>query len=135
MKRYLLAVIGVFLAWSVLDFVFHGVLLKSEYEATAHIWRPLEEVNMVLANLVTLVLAVLYTGLYQTLIHPKNMTRALKMGGYIGLMSGISTGLGFYCYMLIPLTLAAGWMVTWTVEMLAASAVVGAILKEPELAP
>jgi len=40
-KRAILAVVGVFIAWSMLDFLIHGLLLQSTYEATANLWRPI----------------------------------------------------------------------------------------------
>ena len=40
MKRIVLAVVAVFVAWSALDFVIHGLILASSYEATARLWRP-----------------------------------------------------------------------------------------------
>ena len=44
MKRTLLAVLAVFVMWSVLDFVIHGLILGSIYMATPHLWRPMHEV-------------------------------------------------------------------------------------------
>ena len=40
-KRIILAVVAVFIAWSILDFILHGLLLRSTYEATANLWRPM----------------------------------------------------------------------------------------------
>ena len=45
LKRNLLAIIAVFVVWSILDFLIHGMLLQSSYEATANLWRPMEEMN------------------------------------------------------------------------------------------
>ena len=39
-KRALIAMVAVFAAWSVIDFIIHNLLLMDAYAATAHLWRP-----------------------------------------------------------------------------------------------
>jgi len=46
MKRMILSVLAVFLAWSVVDDVIHGVILRSSYAATAPLWRPMGDMKM-----------------------------------------------------------------------------------------
>ena len=53
-KRTMISIIAIFVAWSLLDFVIHGVLLQQAYVDTAHLWRPMHEMNMPLMYLVTL---------------------------------------------------------------------------------
>ena len=45
-KRILLGALAVFVGWSVLDFVMHGLILTDAYAATAHLWRPMDEMKM-----------------------------------------------------------------------------------------
>ena len=42
-KNLLLSGVVVFIAYQVLDFVTHEVLMRSDYDATAQVWRPQEE--------------------------------------------------------------------------------------------
>lgn len=46
MKKTILAILAVFIAWSVMDFVIHGVNLRSSYAASTSLWRPLGEMKM-----------------------------------------------------------------------------------------
>jgi hypothetical protein len=46
MQRFVLAVLAVFIAWAVLDFVIHGVLLQATYQATPALWRPMADMSM-----------------------------------------------------------------------------------------
>lgn len=46
MKRTIWAVVAVFIAWSIPDFVLHGLLACSTYEASAKLWRPRDQMNM-----------------------------------------------------------------------------------------
>ena len=80
MKRIVLAVLAVFVAWTALDLVIHGVVLRCDYEATAALWRPMNEMKMNLMHLVVLVSAVAFTCLYAWFIGTKNWGPALRTG-------------------------------------------------------
>ena len=42
-KKIIIAIIAVFILWSILDFVIHGVLLSEAYKATVELWRPMKK--------------------------------------------------------------------------------------------
>ena len=52
-----LAVLAVFAAWSVLDFVIHGMILASACAATPQLWRPMVEMKTGLMHGVVLIAA------------------------------------------------------------------------------
>lgn len=128
-KRTILAVVAVFVAWSVLDFIIHGMLLKSTYEATASLWRPMNEMKMPLMYFVTLVFTVCFVLIYGFLVGKKSLVSGIKFGFLFGLATGISMGFGSYSYMPIPLTLAWSWFFGSLIEAISAGAIVGAIMK------
>lgn len=130
-KRIVLAIIAVFVTWQALDFLIHGVMLKSTYEETASLWRPTEEMKMALMWLVGFVMAVAFVCLYAWLIRPKSVYAALSYGILFGLSTGVSMGFGSYCYMPIPQKLAVAWAVGRLVETVLAGLLVGWIVKEP----
>ncbi len=129
-KRIVLAIIAVFIAWSVLDFVIHGLLLQSTYEATASLWRPIEEMNMTLMYIVTLLFSGLFVLIYGLLIGNKSLSTGIKYGVLFGLASGVSMGFGSYTYMPIPIILAWSWFFGVLVESIVAGVIVGLIIKE-----
>ena len=129
MKRYLLAVLAVFVAWSVLDFVIHGLILTSTYAATAQFWRPMAEMKMGLMKAVTIVAAACFTGIYAGLIRPKSTSVGMKFGLLFGLGSGFSMGFGTYSVMPLPVYLAAVWFVGTLLEGIVAGLIVSAIVK------
>jgi hypothetical protein len=133
-KRTVLAVIAVFVAWQILDFLIHNVWLMSTYEATAELWRPMEEMKMPLMMLVGLVTAVVFVCLYAWLIRPKSVFAGLSFGILFGIATGFSMGFGTYCVMPIPQKLAVAWSVGSLVETVLAGLLVGWIVKEPEAA-
>jgi hypothetical protein len=128
-KRTILAVVGVFIAWSILDFILHGLLLRSTYEATANLWRPMDQMNMPLMYFVTLVFTVCFVLIYRLLVGEKSLVSGIKFGALFGLATGISMGFGSFSFMPIPLTLAWGWFFGSWIEAIVAGAIVGAIMK------
>lgn len=129
LKRTILAVVLVFIAWSIMDFIVHGMLLKSTYEATATLWRPMDKMNIPLMYFVTLVFTMCFVLIYGLLVGQKSLISGIKFGALFGLATGISMGFGSYSYMPIPLTLAWSWFFGSLIEAIAAGAIVGAITK------
>jgi hypothetical protein len=121
--------VAVFIAWSILDFILHGLLLRSTYEATATLWRPMDQMNMPLMYFVTLVFTVCFVLIYGLLVGQKSLASGIRFGALFGLATGISMGFGSYSYMPIPLTLAWSWFVGSWIEAMTAGAIVGAIMK------
>lgn len=127
--RTLLATLATAIAWFAMDFLLHGVWLQPTYAATAHLWRPMDAMNMPLMNLVTLVVAAAFVTTYALLVQPKSLGAGIRLGLLLGLAAGISMGFGSYAYMPIPLSLAWGWSLGTLAEYLVAGAIVGAIVK------
>jgi len=109
MKRTILAVVAVFVAWSVLDFILHGMILRSTYEATASLWRPMEEFKWVLNYIVVLISAACFVIIYARMITERGMNTALLYGLVFGIGAGVSMGYGSYSVMPIPYHLALAW--------------------------
>lgn len=128
-KRITLAVVAVFIVWSILDFVLHGWLLRSSYEATSDLWRPMDQMNMPLMYFVTLIFSTCFVLIYGLLVGRKSLLSGIQFGALFGLAIGISMGFGSYSYMPIPLTLAWSWFLGSWIEAIVAGALVGAILK------
>ena len=128
-KRTIWAVAAVFIAWSILDFILHGLLLRPTYEATANLWRPMNQMNMPLMSFVTLVFTTCFVLIYGFLVGHKSLISGIRFGALFGLATGISMGFGSYVYMPIPLTLAFGWFFGSWIEAIAAGAIAGAIIK------
>ena len=90
LKRTIFAVVVVFIAWSILDFIIHGMLLKSTYAATTSLWRPMGEMNMPLMYLVTLAFTGCFVLIYAYLGGHKSLVSGIKFGVFFGLATGIS---------------------------------------------
>ena len=130
LKKAVLAMIAVFILWSVIDYIIHGLMLRSTYEATAQLWRPMAEMKMGLMYLVYAVSSVCFVSIYALLISPKSVAAGVKYGLIFGLGIGFSMGYGTYSVMPVPQHLALVWFLGTVLEITLDGLVVGLIIKE-----
>ncbi len=130
LKRTLLAVIAVFVAWSVLDFVIHGLILKAEYAATAQLWRPMAAIKFGLLRVVTFIAALAFVAIYAGLLAPKNIAQAVKYGLLYGLATGVGMGYGSYAVMPITYHIALVWFLGCLVHGIVGGLLAGAIIRD-----
>ncbi|MDZ7764726.1 MAG: hypothetical protein U5K00_09900 [Melioribacteraceae bacterium] len=128
MKKLLLSILAVFVAWQILDYLIHGVILMDAYESTKEMWRPMEEMSMPLMMLVSLLVAATFCYIYYAYISNKNLNTALKYSLVYGLGFGISFGYGSYAAMPIPYYMAFVWFLGTVVEVVIAGLIIGLII-------
>lgn len=129
-KQISAAVVAVFLAWSLTDFLLHGVLLMPTYEATAHLCRPLAEMNNWIIHLVTLIAAGGFVKIYALLCSPKSLGRGTFFGLLWGVVAGVSMGYGTYAVMPLPYSLALAWFLGTTAQGVLGGLLVGAMVRD-----
>lgn len=129
-KKIILAVIGVFVGWSILDYLIHMVILSGAYKATEQLWRPEGEMKMMLMYIVGLISAIGFVLLYAWFVGNKSTMTGLKFGLLLGLIWGIGMGYGSYSVMPITYGTALGWFLGTLVEMGFAGWLTGMIVKE-----
>ena len=129
-KKTVIAIIAVFILWSILDFVIHGVILGEAYKATAQLWRPMEEMKMGLMRIVVFLSAVAFVLIYVLFFKEKNIKTALKYGLLFGVVSGLSMGYGSYAVMPIPYNLAFTWFWGTVIEVALGGLIMGLIIRD-----
>lgn len=130
MKRTILAVLAVFVTWSVLDFIIHGLILSSTYAATPQLWRPMDEMKMGLMYIVTFIVAASFVYIYARFVTEKNVRTAVLYGLVFGIGMGIGMGYGTYSVMPIPYVLALTWFLGSVVEYTVGGLLAGLIIKK-----
>jgi len=130
MKRTLLAMLAVFVLWSVMDFVIHGLVLASPYAATPQLWRPIAEMKTGLMYVTVLIAAASFVGIYAWFIADKSVKTAVRYGLVFGIGLGISMGYGSYSVMPLPYEIAFGWFLGSLIEAIAAGWITGMIVKK-----
>jgi hypothetical protein len=128
----LLASLAVFVLWFIMDFVIHGVILRSTYAATMDLWRPEGEMRMGLMQVVAVMATVAFVGIYTWLVSPKSMAAGIKYGLLYGIGVGVGMGYGTYSVMPIPYNMALTWFLGTIAETVAAGVVTAAIVKPKE---
>ena len=117
-KSLWIGTIALWVVWSVMDFVIHGVLLMPTYAATAELWRPMAEMKAGMLYGTTLVAALCFALLYGEGFAGGAMAGSLRFGLYFGIGTGVGMGFGTYSVQPIPLTLAVSWLLATLVEAL-----------------
>jgi hypothetical protein len=128
-KQISLATITIFIAWSILGFLVHGILLQPVYEASASLWRSVDEMKMGLGYVVSLVSAFGFVLIYTLFITPKSVGTALKFGFIWGIVAGVNAGFATYAYMPIPESLAWAWYLDLVVSGVVAGWISGLMIK------
>ncbi len=130
MKRTILAVLAVFVTWSVLDFVIHSLILGSAYAATPQLWRPMAQMKTGLMYFTVLVAAASFVYIYARFISEKGIKAAVLYGLIFGVATGIGMGYGTYSVMPIPYSMALVWFLGSVVEFTIGGLVAGLIVKK-----
>lgn len=129
LKRTILAVLVVFVVWSVLDFVIHGLILQASYTATSHLWRPMPEMKTNLLHVVVFIAALAFVLIYSWLVADISIASGLKYGLLFGLASGVSMGYGSYAVMPITYHIALVWFLGKLVEAVLGGITVARIIR------
>jgi hypothetical protein len=130
MKKIALATIAVFAAWSVMDFIIHGMILGPSYAATASLWRPMGEMKMGVMYVAVFISAIAFVMIFSQFFTKKGMAAGLKYGLWFGLSAGVSMGYGSYSVMPIPYHMALSWFLGSLIEAAIGGLILGAIFKE-----
>lgn len=131
-KKYLLAVLTVFVAITLMDLLLHNVLLEGLYQQYKNIWRP-DMMNFMWVMYVTSILTdFVLVYIYYKLINPKSAMKGLLFGFCFGFIQGLGMGYGSYAMFPIPYVMAISWFFGVWIEYSVAGWLMGLIIKEPK---
>ncbi len=129
-KKFILAVIAIFILFSVLDYIMHGIILCQSYEATPTLWRPTAEMKMGLCQFVVLVGTIIFVWIYAGFFAKRGVGTGIKYGLLYGIAAGLGMGFGSYAAMPIPYNVALTWFIGTVIKLVLAGLVLGAIIRE-----
>ena len=129
-KKFIIAVITVFIFFSAFDYVFHEILMKDAYEATSNLWRPDEVMDQYFLwfMLGQFIFTLGFVGLF---------AKAFKRGGIAeGVIFGLLLSILFFgnlsiWHAVLPSTggLIINWIIGTTIELILAGIIVAFIFK------
>ena len=128
-KKILLGGIAIFVAWEVLDFLIHGVILGSTYATLPNMFRAQADMKMGLMAVVVLIAALAFAAAYGWFVSPKSLATGVKYGLLVGFGGGVSMGYGSYAAMPVPYVMALAWFLGSWVEFTVAGLLAGLIIK------
>jgi hypothetical protein len=128
-KKIFLAAVAVFVLWSVLDFIVHGLILKSAYASTASLWRPMAEMKMGLMYVTVFIAALAFSAIYGYLVAKKSAMVGLTYGLLYGIAVGVGMGYGSYSMMPIPYSMALTWFLGTVLNGILGGLLLGAIIR------
>jgi len=110
-RHVFISIVAVFTFIFIFDWVFHGILLESSYQATYALWRSKDEMTAHFPWLVAgqLSMAVFITLLYYGFVRDRRLGSGLGFGLVIGLFMA-SPYLINYAVTPYPLSLVASWI-------------------------
>jgi hypothetical protein len=108
-KNVVVTTIALAIFWQLTDWVIHGKVLLKEYEATANLWRPFDQMKGWAGLLGLLAGAFGFTAVYDMGFAGKGRDAALWYGAVFGFGVGVSMGLGTYSFQAITPKIAWGW--------------------------
>lgn len=126
-KKFLLGCLVVFLVIFILEWLIHGVLLASIYQATAHLWRPEAEMKMGVMMVVQVITAIFFTLIFSKGYEGKGPMEGLRYGLLVGILMAVPMGYGSYAVMDIPYSLALQWFIYGVIEYSIAGVAVAAV--------
>jgi hypothetical protein len=128
-KKILLGGLAIFVAWEVLDFLIHGLILGSIYATLPNLFRAQADMKMGLMAVVALIGALAFAATYAWFVNPKSLATGAKYGLVWGFGSGVMMGYGSYSAMPLPYAMALGWFLGSWVEFTVAGLLAGLIIK------
>lgn len=116
MKKVLIGFVVVYIAMNVMDFLIHGVILASAYEATKNLWRPDMQSLMWIYYVISLVGSFFFSFIFSKGYEGKGIAEGARYGLYIGIWMSIGMAYGTYGMIAIPYAMAMQWFLYGIVE-------------------
>ena len=129
LKRLGLATLAVFVVLSLVDGVFHGLMMADTYQAMQSVWRPDMAGKMWLMNVLTLFFAFMFVYIFTRGYEGKGLLEGVRYGILISLLTGVTGMFNQYVVYPIPLWLAWAWFGYIVVELILAGLVAAAIYR------
>ena len=131
LKRYMLGSLVVFLVIFASEWLFHGVIMKSAYDAHLDLLRPQAEAGSYMPYMALgfLILAFGFSYIFVKGYEGRGVGEGVRFGLYAGIAFGVSTNLINFTVFPLPGSWVAAWCVGETIILMLAGAVLSAVYK------
>ena len=135
MKKVLIGFVAVYIAMNVMNFLIHGVILASAYEATKNLWRPDMQSLMWVYYVISLVSSFFFSFIFSKGYEGKGIAEGARYGLYIGIWMSIGMAYGTYGMIAIPYAMAMQWFLYGIVEYVICGIILALVFGKKEAAP
>lgn len=132
MKKVIIGAVAVFIAVSIMDYLIHGLLLQSAYEATKSIWRPDMDSKMWIFSIVSLIGSFFFSFIFSMGYEGKGIAEGARYGLYIGIWMSVGMAYGTYGMVSIPYSMALQWFLYGVVEYVVGGVILAMVFGKKE---
>lgn len=131
-KRFIAAVISVFITFMALDFIIHNIILMDEYASLKNLWRPDMQSLLWMMPVITFIMSILVTCLFIRGYQERGIMEGLSFGILVGLMTNGMGAFSQYWMYPVPLSLAVKWFVFGLIEFIIAGIILSLVYRKRE---
>lgn len=127
-KKFWISFIATYVVYEILEFLIHGVLLKSTYasEAMMKLMRPEADMKMWVLYVVGLFFVFFFCLIFAKGMEGKGLMEGVRFGFYVGMMVSVPMAYATYATQPIPYSLALQWFIYGVIECV----VIGAVMAQ-----
>lgn len=129
-KKMVLASLAVFVAFEIMDYIIHSVILSPVYAQLAYLWRQDMMSKMWLMALSTFVMSVMFVYIFIRGYENKGIAEGVRFGIVAGLFMNFIGMFSQYVMYPIPFSLTLKWFIFGMLEFMIAG-IVAAIIYKP----
>ena len=130
-KRFVSAVIVVFIAFQIFDYIIHGIILAPAYQKLESIWRPEMMSKMWIMYITSLILSLLFVYIFTKGYEARGIGEGIRYGLLIGLLMNVVGVFNQYVVYPIPFALAIQWFIYGTIEFVICG-IIAALIYKPK---
>ena len=117
-KRFIIAVIAVFVSFQILDFIIHFIILGPTYQEYKDLWRPDMMSKLWIMYISSFILSFLFIYIFAKGYEGRGLAEGIRYGIIIGLLIYAVGALNQYAVYPISFSLAVKWFVYGMIEFI-----------------
>ena len=130
-KRFVVAVIVVFIVFQIFDFIVHGIILAPTYTTLKSVWRPDMMSKMWIMYITSFILSLLFVYIFIKGYEARGIGEGIRYGLLIGLFMNVVGAFNQYVIYPIPFSLALQWLIYGMIEFIICG-IIAALIYKPK---
>ena len=131
-KKFLLAVVSVFVVFELIDFVIHSFILSDTYESLQHLWRPDMMDYMWVMYITVFIWSLFFVYIFTKGYQNRGWLEGLRYGLLIGILMLVVGMFNQWVVYPLPIGLVIQWFIFGLVQFMICGVVAALIYKPKE---